>query len=184
MITETERGLSYPLGATVAPNGVNFSVFSKNSTAMELLLFDEVNDSKPSTVFKFDLKKNKTYDYWHLFVPGLKAGQLYAYRADGPFEPEQGHRFDPDKLLLDPYGRGIAVPKKYSRLAAGLPGDNAAFAMKSVVVDPSTYDWEGDAPLERTFANTVIYEMHVAGFTRHPNSGLPAEKRGTYCGFS
>ena len=182
MITETERGLSYPLGATVVPNGVNFSVFSKNSTAMELLLFDEVNDSNPSTVFKFDLKKNRTYDYWHLFVPGLKAGQLYAYRADGPFEPEQGHRFDPDKLLLDPYGRGIAVPKKYSRLAAGLPGDNSAFAMKSVVVDPSTYDWEGDAPLERTFANTVIYEMHVAGFTRHPNSGLPAEKRGTYAG--
>ncbi|MGO9117423.1 MAG: glycogen debranching protein GlgX [Desulfomonilaceae bacterium] len=182
MITETERGLSYPLGATVTSNGVNFSVFSKNSTAMELLLFDEVNDSNPSTIFKFDLKKNRTYDYWHLFVPGLKAGQLYAYRADGPFEPEQGHRFDPDKLLLDPYGRGIAVPKKYSRLAAGLPGDNAAFAMKSVVVDPSTYDWEGDAPLERTFADTVIYEMHVAGFTRHPNSGLPAEKRGTYAG--
>ncbi len=182
MIIETERGLSYPLGATVAPNGVNFSVFSKNSTAMELLLFDEVNDGNPSTVFKFDLKKNRTYDYWHLFVRGLKAGQLYAYRADGPFEPEQGHRFDPDKLLLDPYGRGIAVPKKYSRLAAGLPGDNAPFAMKSVVVDPSTYDWEGDAPLERTFTNTVIYEMHVAGFTRHPNSGLPAEKRGTYAG--
>jgi isoamylase len=182
MVIETERGLSYPLGATVTPNGVNFSIFSKNSTAMELLLFDRVNDSKPSALLKFDHNKNKTYDYWHLFVPGLTAGQLYAYRADGPFEPDQGHRFDPDKLLLDPYGRGIAVPEKYSRLAAGLPGDNAAFAMKSVVVDPSTYDWEGDTPLERTFANTVIYEMHVAGFTRHPNSGLPAEKRGTYAG--
>ena len=182
MIIETEKGLSYPLGATVTSSGVNFSIFSKNSTAMELLLFDEVSDSKPSTVLKFDLKTNRTYDYWHLFVHGLKAGQLYAYRADGPFEPEQGHRFDPDKLLLDPYGRGIAVPAKYSRLAAGLPGDNAAFAMKSVVVDPSTYDWEGDLPLERSFADTVIYEMHVAGFTRHPNSGLPAERRGTYAG--
>src|SRR5208283_2467679 len=105
MILETEKGLSYPLGATVAPNGVNFSVFSKNATGMELLLFDGVDDSKPSAVIKFDPKKNKTYDYWHLFVDDLKASQLYAYRADGPFEPEQGHRFDPDKLLLDPYGR-------------------------------------------------------------------------------
>ena len=78
MIIETERGLSYPLGATVTPSGVNFSVFSKNATGMELLLFDGVDDSKPSAVIKFDPKKNKTYDYWHLFVDGLKAGQLYA----------------------------------------------------------------------------------------------------------
>ncbi len=149
---------------------------------MELLFFDAVNDSKPSAVIRFDPKKNRTYDYWHLFVPGIKAGQLYAYRADGPFELEQGHRFDRDKVLLDPYGRAIAVPEKYSRLAAGLPGDNAAFAMKSVVADPRTYDWEGDAPLERYFAQTVIYEMHVAGFTRNPNSGVTAAKRGTYAG--
>lgn len=184
MLIGTERGQSYPLGATVAPNGVNFSVFSKNGAAMELLLFDEVNDSKPSAVIKFDPNKNKTYDYWHTFVAGLKAGQLYGYRADGPFEPEHGHRFDPAKVLLDPYGRAIAVPEKYSRLAAGLPGDNAAFAMKSVVADPSAYDWEGDAPLERSFANTVIYEMHVAGFTRHPNSEVATEKRGTYSGLT
>ncbi len=182
MIIGSERGQSYPLGATVVPNGVNFSVFSKNATGMELLLFDGVDDAKPSAVIKFDSKKNRTYDYWHIFMAGLKAGQLYGYRADGPFQPEQGHRFDPDKVLLDPYGRAIAVPKKYSRLAAGLPGDNATFAMKSVIADPSTYEWEGDMPLERSFANTVIYEMHVAGFTRHPNSGLVAEKRGTYVG--
>ncbi|HTY23308.1 MAG TPA: glycogen debranching protein GlgX [Desulfomonilaceae bacterium] len=177
-----EKGKSHPLGATVVAGGVNFSLFSKNSEAIELLLFDKVDDSRPSSVIRLDPGSNRTYDYWHVFVPGLKAGQLYAYRAHGPYDPEKGHRFDPDKVLLDPYGRGVAVPKTYSRLAAGVPGDNAGYAMKSVVADPSMYDWEGDMPLEQPFVNTVIYEMHVAGFTRHPNSGVAPGKRGTYTG--
>jgi glycogen operon protein len=91
-------------------------------------------------------------------------------------------RFAPDKVLLDPYGKCIARPARRSREAARQPGDNAATALKSAVVDNSTYDWEGDAPLGRPFAQTIIYEMHVGGFTRHPSSGVAPSKRGTYAG--
>ena len=118
-------GQSHPLGATLCPGGVNFCVYSKNSTAMELLLFDDVDDSKPSRVFSFDPKLNRTFDYWHVLVPDIEPGQVYAYRAHGPFDPARGLRFDSDKVLLDPYGRGVAVPTNYSRDAASLPGDNA-----------------------------------------------------------
>jgi glycogen operon protein len=176
------KGQSYPLGATVYPDGVNFSVYSKNSTAIELLLFNHVADSEPARIISLDPNMNRTYHYWHVFVPDLTPGQLYAYRAHGPFQPERGLRFDGDKTLLDPYGRGVAVPKNYSRDAAARPGDNAAVAMKSVVADPSSYDWEGDTPLRRSFAQTVIYEMHVGGFTRHPSSGVATAQRGTYAG--
>src|SRR5262249_35797276 len=111
-----------------------------------------------------------------------KPGQIYAYRAYGPFAPERGLRFDGEKVLLDPYGVAIAVPDGYSRTAAIEPGDNAAVAMKSVVADPARYDWEGDQPLKRPFAETVIYEVHVRGFTRHSSSGVAPDKRGTYAG--
>ncbi len=96
--------------------------------------------------------------------------------------PERGLRFDPTKVLLDPYGRGVVVPKNYGREAAQREGDNAATAMKSVVVDPGAYDWEGDAPLVLPSARTIIYEMHVRGFTRHPSSGVGDKTRGTYAG--
>jgi len=166
----------------VYPEGVNFSVYSKNSTAIELLLFDDVDDARPARVIALDSKQNHTYHYWHVFVSGLKPGQVYAYRAHGPYQPDQGLRFDGDKVLLDPYGRGVALPKNYNRTAAAQPGDNAGTAMKSVVADPSVYDWEGDTPLHRPPRRTVIYEMHVRGFTRHPSSGVAPEKRGTYAG--
>jgi glycogen operon protein len=182
MRREIETGKSYPVGATVSPEGVNFSVFSKNATAVEVLLFDRVEDPRPARVISLDPRKNRTYHYWHCFVPGLERGRLYGYRAVGPFEPQQGLRFDPEKVLLDPYGRSVAVPEKYDRKAGSRAGDNTAGAMKSVVADPRTYDWEGDRPLRRPFSQTVIYEMHVAGFTRHPSSGVPPEKRGTYAG--
>src|SRR5262249_29980748 len=125
---------------------------------------------------------NRTYHYWHAFVPGIGAGQVYAYRAQGPYAPEKGLRFDGDKVLLDPYGLGVAVPDSYDRDAARRPGDDAATAMKSVVADPGAYDWQGDRPLHRPSADTVIYEMHVGGFTRHPSSGVAAGKRGTFAG--
>jgi glycogen operon protein len=149
---------------------------------MQLLLFEDAEASGSCRVIDFDPDKNRTYDYWHIFVPGLRSGQVYAYRAQGPFEPGRGHRFDGEKVLLDPYGRAVALPQRYRRDAAELPGDNVATAMKSVVVDTSTYDWEDDVPLKRPFAESVIYEMHVAGFTRHPSSGVAPEKRGTYAG--
>ena len=176
------EGSSSPLGATVFPDGVNFSVFSRNASGVELLLFDREDDARPARVLAIDRTKNRTYHYWHLFVPGVKPGQLYAYRAYGTFDPASGMRFDPAKVLLDPYGRGVVVPKNYSREAAGQPGDNTAMAMKSVVVDTHAYDWEGDSPLHRPSSQTVIYEMHAKGFTRHPSSGLSEETRGTYAG--
>ena len=137
---------------------------------------------QPSRVIDLDPRINRTYHYWHVFVPEVTAGQIYAYRVAGPFDPQRGLRFDADKVLLDPYGKCIARPAGRSREAARRPGDNAATALKSVVVDTSAYDWDGDAPLGRPFAKTIIYEMHVGGFTRHPSSGVAPAKRGTYAG--
>ncbi|HEY6008893.1 MAG TPA: glycogen debranching protein GlgX [Geobacteraceae bacterium] len=179
---ERHRGNSSPLGATVVQGGVNFSVFSRDCSGVELLLFDRVDDARPSRTVTLDPKANRTYHYWHTFVPGIGPGQLYGYRVAGPHDPGRGLWFDPDKLLFDPYGRAVAVPLGYSRRAAAGPGDNAATAMKSVVADARGYDWEGDTPLKQPFSRTVIYELHVAGFTRHPSSGVPAGKRGTYAG--
>ena len=175
-------GRSYPLGATVLPSGVNFSVFSRNASGVELLLFDREDDSRPARVFPIDASTNRVYHYWHVFVPGVKPGQLYGYRVHGPFDLTSGMRFDPAKILLDPYGRGVIVPPNYSRDAARLEGDNSATAMKSVVVDPHGYDWEGDAPLCHPSSRTIIYEMHVRGFTRDPSSGVSERTRGTYAG--
>ena len=111
---------------------------------------------------------NRTYHYWHVFVPGVPPGQIYGYRVEGPSAPERGLRFDPAKVLIDPYGRGAVIPENYDRETAKHAGDNAATAMKSVVVDPSAYDWEGDLPLSRPSSRTIIYEMHVRGFTAPP----------------
>jgi isoamylase len=162
--------------------GVNFSVFSRSATAMEVVFFDQEDDSRPSRVIALDPVLNRTYHYWHVFVPGAQAGQIYGFRAHGPFEPSGGFRFDASKLLLDPYGRGVVVPKAYSRDACRNAGDNAATAMKSVVVDPHAYDWEGDRRLERPSSRAIVYEMHVRGFTANPNSGVADGKRGTYAG--
>ncbi|AFY76141.1 glycogen debranching enzyme GlgX [Pleurocapsa sp. PCC 7327] len=175
-------GKSFPIGATVYADGVNFCIFSKHATRIELLLFDEPNDPKPARVIALDSKRNRTFHYWHVFVRGIGAGQIYAYRAYGPFEPENGHRFDGNKVLLDPYARAIAGEEIYDRQAAINKGDNCDRALRGVVFDPSTYDWEGDRPLRHPYANTVIYEMHVGGFTRHPNSSVAPEKRGTFAG--
>lgn len=176
-------GRSYPLGASFYDGGVNFSLYSKNATSVELLFFDDVDDRKPSRIFTLDSIHHRTFHYWHIFVPGVQQGQLYAYRVHGPFAPEKGLRFDGSKVLLDPYARAVAVGRNYDRQAAIHKGDNCAHAMKGVVVDPRAYHWEDDTPLGIDYAISVIYEMHVAGFTRHPNSGLPANKRGTYAGF-
>jgi len=176
----SNAGRSFPLGATALGDGVNFSVYSRQASRVDVLLFDDAAATHPAHVIELDARMHRTYHY--AFVPGIRPGQIYAYRADGPFDPERGLRFDPTKVLLDPYGRAVVVPDGYSRHAASRYGENNAIAMKSVVVDPDIYDWEGDAPLRRPFPMTVIYEMHVAGFTRHPSSGVAAERRGTYAG--
>ena len=182
MTAVVEPGDTAPLGASVGPEGVNFSVFSKSASRIELLLFDDGDATQPSHIVPLDPQLHRTYHYWHTFVAGLEPGQVYAYRAHGPFKPDRGHRFDAEKVLLDPYGLAIAVPEQYDRRRAASPGTNAAYAMKSVVADPARYNWEGDAPLRRPFAETIIYEMHVRGFTRHPSSGVSSSKRGTYAG--
>ena len=136
-----DTGNSSPLGATVAPTGVNFSAFARNASGVELVLFDRVDDPTPSRIIQFDPIKNRTYPYWHAFVAKLKPGQLYGYRVRAPFDPANGMRFDPDKILLDPYGRVVVVPMGYNRHAAFGKGDTVPTAMKSVVLDPHTYDW-------------------------------------------
>jgi isoamylase len=176
------RGNSSPLGATPGPDGTNFSVFARHATRVELLLFERADDPRPSRVIRIDPVASRTYHYWHLFVPGVRSGQIYGYRVEGPFDPAGGMRFDSTKVLLDPYGRRVAIPTTYSRDKARKKGDNTATAMKSVVVDTSAYDWEGDTPLRRPSSRTLVYEMHVRGFTRHPSSGVAETARGTFAG--
>jgi isoamylase len=175
-------GSAAPLGTTVTAEGTNFSVFSKHATGIELLLFDHVDDRHPVRVIPIDPVTNRQYHYWHTFVADVRPGQIYGYRALGPFDPASGQRFDPEKVLLDPYGRGVVVPQGFSRDAASEKGDKTATAMKSVVMDPTGYAWEDDRPLNTPSSRTVVYEMHVRGFTRHPNSGVSERVRGTYAG--
>ena len=175
-------GDSFPIGPRLHAGGANFSVFSRSATGVELCLFDHVDDSRPARVIQLDPRSNRTYHYWHVFVPGLLEGQIYGFRAHGPFEPRLGLRFDSHKLLLDPYARAIAVPGSYSRHTASGEGDNTASAMKSVLIDTDAYDWTGDVRLKHPWSRTIIYELHVRGFTADPSSGVAAFKRGTFAG--
>src|ERR1700745_1352747 len=102
-------GRSSSLGATLCQGGTNFSVFSRSASGVELLLFDREDDARPSRVIRIDPSTNRTYHYWHVFVPGVEPGQIYGYRVEGPFDPSSGMRFDPTKVLLDPHGRGVLV---------------------------------------------------------------------------
>src|SRR5436305_14806923 len=117
-------GRSSPLGATVIDGGTNFSLFSRRATQVELLLFDRDDDATAARVIRLDPSANRSYHYWHISVPGVRQGQLYGYRVDGPNDAARGFRFDASKMLLDPYGRGVAVPAGYNRRAATEPGVN------------------------------------------------------------
>jgi isoamylase len=175
-------GRSFPLGATVSPEGINFCVYSLTCSKLELLLFDSARDAEPAQTIAFDPHHHRSVHYWHLFVHGLQVGQIYAYRAYGEFAPERGLRFDADKILLDPYAKAIVGWETYRRAAAIQPGNNAAHALKSVAIDLNAYDWEDDIPLQIPYSKSIIYELHVGGFTRHSSSGVALEKRGTYAG--
>jgi len=175
-------GRSCPLGATVIDGGVNFSLFSRTAAAVELLFFDRGDDATPCRVVRIDPATNRTYHYWHVFLPDASPGQIYGYRVEGPSISASGLRFDRAKVLLDPYARGVVIPRNYDPETVRQEGDNAATAMKGVVVDPAAYDWEGDLPLGRPSSRTIIYELHVRGFTRHPSSGVGEKSRGTFAG--
>ena len=175
-------GRTHPLGTTVYPSGVAFSVYSRSATAVELVLFDDADAPRPSRVVRLDPVVNRTFHFWHVLLPGVKQGQHYGWRMQGPHDPARGQLFDAGKLLLDPYCNCVAVGRGYDREAARRPGDNAAHAARSIVLDRRGFDWQGDEPLRRPFNSSIIYELHVGGFTRHPSSGVAPEKRGTYAG--
>lgn len=180
--TSTHAGQSFPLGATLLGDGVNFSIFSRNCHGIDLLFFDNADDLSPSRVITLDPQINRTYHYWHIFVQGIKEGQHYGYRVHGANDPKQGHRFDSEKVLLDPYAHGVAKPRDFTRSELSHSVKSTAPFMKSVVTNLKHYDWENDRHPRRSFSQTVIYEMHVSGFTKNPNSGVTPALRGTYKG--
>jgi glycogen operon protein len=182
MSNEIHPGKSFPIGATTYDHGVNFCVFSRNAEYIELLLFDHVDHSKPARIIRLDPNVHRTFYYWHVFIEGLKPGQVYAYRVYSSKSTESWNQFDPRKILTDPYTRAIVSPKNYSRQAAIDPGNNCEQAMKCVVTPKDNYDWEGDEPLKIPYSESIIYELHVKGFTQHESSGVTPEKRGTYAG--
>jgi len=164
-------GSPHPFGATVDAGGVNFSIYSANATSVQLLLFENSTDLEPFKVIDLNPVSNKSFYLWHVYVEGLRPGVGYAYRVDGPREPWNGHRFDPSKVLLDPYAKANTFAL-WNRGSACLPGDNLHQSIRGVVIDTSDYDWEGDQPLKKSMAESVIYELHVAGFTKSPSSGV------------
>ncbi len=179
-------GKPYPLGATWDGAGVNFSLFSENATKVELCLFDR-NDDRRETCIPMT---EQTHQVWHVYLPEVRAGQFYGYRVHGPYEPQQGHRFNPSKLLLDPYAKAITRTVRWSDALFGYrigdpeqdlsrdDRDSAPDMPKCVVVDPA-FSWGNDMPPAIPWHQTIIYELHVKGFTmRHP--AVPPELRGTY----
>ncbi|MFM7413542.1 MAG: glycogen debranching protein GlgX [Planctomycetota bacterium] len=161
-----------PYGAILRDGGVQFVVYSRSATALRILLYDSVSAVEPAEVIGLDPANDRWGDIWSVFVPGLSAGQLYHVQADGPFDPERGQRFDGGARLIDPYAKALAG--EFS-----LDGDGRLLPPKCVVVDDA-FDWQGDRHLCRGLADTVIYEMHVRGFTASPTSGV--EHPGTYRG--
>ena len=153
-------GSPHPFGSTVEADGVNFSLYSSSATNVQLLIFSKPDDLEPVKVIDLDGRDNRSFNVWHTFIEGVKPGMGYAYRVDGPREPWNGQRFDPEKVLVDPYSKGNCLAL-WDRGAACMPGDNLHKSMRSVVIDTSNYDWEGDAPLKKPMAETIVYEMHV-----------------------
>ncbi len=147
-----------PFGSTVNEFGVQFSVFSRSATAMRLLLYNKVSDREPVDVIDFDPDSDRWGDVWSLNIPGLSHGQLYHLQASGPWEPNRGHRFDSTARLIDPYTHALAGT--FQRCA-----DGVIRPPKCVVIDDA-FDWEGDRHIRRDVSESVIYEMHVRGFTK------------------
>ena len=184
-------GSSYPLGATWDGKGVNFSLFSESASKVELCLFDPLGHDYKET--RVELKE-WTHQVWHGYLPDVKAGQLYGYRVHGPYDPGKGHRFNSNKVLLDPYAKAIGRDLIWDASLFGYRSgaelddlsfddhDNAGYVPLARVVDTS-FNWGDDHLLRTPWSQTIIYELHVKGFSmRHP--GIPEKLRGTYAGLA
>ena len=180
-------GTPYPQGATWDGEGVNFSLFSEHATGVDLCLFERPDDAVEAERISLT---NRTDLLWHAYLPDVRPGRLYGYRVHGPWEPREGHRFNPNKLLLDPYARAVSGPVRWSDAVYGYQighadedlsfdeRDSAGSMPKCVVIDPA-FTWGEDRRPETPWNRTVIYETHVKGFTKlHPS--IPPEIRGTY----
>lgn len=187
-----QPGKPMPHGATIVNDGVNFSVFTRNGTSVILDIFQNPEDENPCFSYTFDPKINRTGDIWHVFLKGLKAGALYLYRVDGPFNPEKGHRFNKNTYLLDPYAKSFTdcsvfanLPPDYVTpvdkidILTGKPHSAKGFP-KCVVIDDDEFDWQGDRPINYPLRQSVLYETHLKGFTADPSSGV--KNPGTYKG--
>jgi glycogen operon protein len=187
MDTTILAGNPFPLGATWDGKGVNFSVYSENATKVELCLFQTINDESES--FRVNMME-RTGSVWHIYLPGIHPGQLYGFRVHGKYEPQNGHRFNANKLLIDPNSKAIAGTIDWHDSLFGYALrheeedlsfselDSAPFVPKCVVIDPH-FDWEEDKPPNIPFHKSIIYEAHVKGMTKlHPD--IPEEIRGTY----
>jgi len=173
-------GRSNQPGAKPDAEGVNFSILTRYASDVQLFLFDTAKSKKPFQIIKLDKEINRTFYSWHIYVVGLPKGTWYTWRIDGPNEPkEAGLHFDKEKHLLDPWAR-VVSDINWNRQAACNPGDNMLTSMRAMVVDDSDYDWEGDIPLRISSEKSIIYEMHVGGFTRHPSSKV--KNPGTFLG--
>ncbi|TCW61721.1 glycogen debranching protein GlgX [Treponema sp. J25] len=187
-----EIGKPLPLGAELTETGVNFALFSRHATGVTLVIFENEQPDSPYEEYILDPHKHKTGDIWHCHLRGLSAGAYYLYRVDGPYIPEKGYRFNPNKLLLDPYAKALTDLSKWDLSTAvaynpNMPDqdlsfsylDDRAYQPRCIVID-DTFDWQGDKPLNYPLRFSVLYETHVRGLTIHPSSGV--EHPGTYRG--
>ncbi len=180
-------------GAIVTPNGVNFTIFSRNATRVVLAVFENADSGEPYATLEFDPRKNRTGNVWHALVPELRPGDFYLYRIDGPFDPSKGLRFDFSRYLLDPYARAFSEGSVFNFFANSPTRDidtmfikdrkipDVSLFPKCVVVDDDDFDWEGDVPINRPLTKSIIYETHLKGFTASASSGVA--NPGTYKGF-
>ena len=179
------EGSPSPLGVTWVEDeaAYNFALYSKHATAVTLLLYSEIDISTPTYERRLDPLANKSGRIWHcrLRKSAIPEARYYGYQVAGPSSQEQGHRFDPRKILLDPYARCVCFPTRFSRAAASAPGSNAGKAPLGLIATQPEDDWAGDeTPAHRS--DLVIYELHVRGFTRRANSGVAPAHRGTFLG--
>jgi glycogen operon protein len=191
-VQAVRSGVPFPLGARPRGEGVNFAIFSRHATGVRLDLFASAQDAAPTRSIVLDAARNKTGDIWHVWLAGIPPGQLYGFRIAGPYAPHEGHRFNPTKLVVDPYATAIAPIASHDpyRAAGYDPSspakdlslsdvDNADTAPKCVVTH-GDFDWQGDQPLRHPWGSTVIYELHVRGYTIQPSAGT--DFPGTYRG--